>query len=188
MNDPKICLEQPAFLYPMPMTVVGAEVDGRPNYLAVAWVTPVNFDPPMIGIALGKEHYTSRGIHEYREFSINLPTLEQLAVTDYTGLTSGAKVDKSRLFTRFAGRLAHAPLIAECPLCLECKVARLVELPTNDFIIGRVIAAWSEARYLTDGIPDIAKMRPFTLTMPDNRYWEVGSCVGHAWSSGRDFS
>jgi hypothetical protein len=29
------------------------------------------------------------------------------------------------------------------------------------------------------------KIRSFTLTMPDNRYWEVGRCAGKAWNAGK---
>ena len=38
----KIKIDNNAFTYPMPMTLVGAMVEGRPNFLAVAWVPRVN--------------------------------------------------------------------------------------------------------------------------------------------------
>jgi hypothetical protein len=38
---------------------------------------------------------------------------------------------------------------------------------------------------LTDGKPDVQKINPFTLTMPDNRYWRVGEMAGRAWSDGK---
>jgi hypothetical protein len=44
---------------------------------------------------------------------------------------------------------------------------------------------YTEDRFLTDGKPDIQKINPFTLTMPDNRYWGVGKVVGKAWSDGK---
>jgi flavin reductase (DIM6/NTAB) family NADH-FMN oxidoreductase RutF len=53
----KIVVEA-AFPYPMPMVVVGTMVEGRPNFMAVGWVTRVNFQPPLIAVALGKVHYT----------------------------------------------------------------------------------------------------------------------------------
>lgn len=44
------------------------------------------------------------------------------------------------------------------------------------------------AQILADGKPDIARIKPFTLTMPDNRYWAVGKQIGKAWSDGRGFA
>ena len=38
----KIKIDSNAFTYPMPMTLVGAMVNNRPNFLAVAWVTRGN--------------------------------------------------------------------------------------------------------------------------------------------------
>jgi flavin reductase (DIM6/NTAB) family NADH-FMN oxidoreductase RutF len=45
-----------AYVYPMPMTIIGAVVDGKPNFMAAAWVSRVNFKPPMMMIALGAHH------------------------------------------------------------------------------------------------------------------------------------
>lgn len=99
----KIKISNHAFVYPMPMVIVGTEVEGRPNYMAAAWVSRVNFNPPMIGVALGKIHHTNKGIHEHREFSVSVPGSELMAAVDYAGLVSGAKTDKSGLFEPFYG-------------------------------------------------------------------------------------
>ncbi len=182
----KIKLDKTVFLYPMPMTIVGATVGGRPNWLAVAWITPVNFDPLYLGVALGSDHHTNRGIREHGEFSVNIPGTELLADTDYIGMVSGAEVDKSALFPVFTGVLEHAPMIADCPVTFECRLVQTVSLPSDEFFIGEVVAAWSEERFLTVGMPDVRKFRPFTLTMPDNRYWSIGDCVGKAWFAGKE--
>lgn len=183
----KIKIAHNAFIYPMPMTVVGTVVEGRINYLAVAWVSRVNVDPPMIGVALGKRHHTNKGIREYQEFSINVSGVDLIRAVDYIGLFSGDKKDKSSVFDSFFGELKHAPMIRNCPLTLECKVVKTVDLPGDEFFIGEIVGAYTEERYLTDGKPDVKKINPFTLTMPDNRYWSVGESVGKAWGIGKEF-
>jgi flavin reductase (DIM6/NTAB) family NADH-FMN oxidoreductase RutF len=183
----KIKIAHNAFIYPMPMTVVGTVVEGRINYLAVAWVSRVNVDPPMIGVALGKRHHTNKGIREYQEFSINVPGVDLIRAVDYVGLFSGDKTEKSSVFDSFFGELKHAPMIRNCPLTLECKVVKTVDLPGDEFFIGEIVGAYTEERYLTDGKPDVKKINPFTLTMPDNRYWSVGESVGKAWGIGKEF-
>jgi flavin reductase (DIM6/NTAB) family NADH-FMN oxidoreductase RutF len=68
---------------------------------------------------------------------------------------------------------------------MECMLRQVVELPSNNLYIAEIINAYTEDRYLTDSKPDIEKIQPFTLTMPDNNYWLVGEKVGKAWSIGK---
>ena len=49
-------------MYPMPVTLLGTLVDGRPNFMALGWVTRVNANPPTIGCGVGRHHHTVRGI------------------------------------------------------------------------------------------------------------------------------
>ena len=183
----KIKIDNSVRGFPMPMVVVGAVVDDRINYLAVAWVSRVNSNPPMIGVALGKGHHTNKGIREHKEFGISIPSVDLIKAVDYVGLVSGAKVDKSKIFESFQGQLQYAPMIRNCPLALECKVITKVDLPSNEFFIGEIVGVYTEERYLTDGQPNIKKIKPFTLTMPDSLYHEVGEVIGEAWSIGKDF-
>jgi flavin reductase (DIM6/NTAB) family NADH-FMN oxidoreductase RutF len=76
-------------------------------------------------------------------------------------------------------------MITECPLSLECRLDATIENPTNNFYIGEIIASYTEEKYLTDEKPDIKKLNPLLLTMPDNRYWTVGEYAGNAWSAGK---
>jgi flavin reductase (DIM6/NTAB) family NADH-FMN oxidoreductase RutF len=69
---------------------------------------------------------------------------------------------------------------------MECKLVNPVDLPTNTLFIGEIFGTYTEERFLTDGKPDIHKIVPFTLTMPDNNYWGVGNHAGKAWSIGKN--
>lgn len=183
----KVNIGSNAFGYPMPMSIVGTMRDGRPNFMAAAWVTRVNASPPMIAVAVGRSHATAEAIREQKAFSVNFPGIDLIPATDYCGLVSGNRVDKSALFEVFYGRLETAPLVAACPFGLECRLVDTVELPTNDLFIGEIIGAYAEEQYMTEGIPDPALMTPFLLTMPDNRYWSLGREIGRAWNDGRAY-
>jgi flavin reductase (DIM6/NTAB) family NADH-FMN oxidoreductase RutF len=172
-------------IYPMPVVLAGAVVQGKANFLAIGWIARVNYQPPMVAMSLGKRHYTNSGIREHREFSVNFPGVTLLEKTDYCGLVSGREKDKSQLFTLFYGDLKQAPMIQECPLVFACKLVNIVELPSNDLFIGEIVEAYAEEACLTKGAPDIAKMDLFTLTMPDNNYWMIGGKAGKAWEAGR---
>ncbi len=181
----KLKLSANAYIYPMPVTLVGALVAGKANFMAVGWVMRVNRQPPLLAVALNKAHFTPRGIREHRTFSVNFPGADLMDKADYCGLVSGHKVDKSGLFQVFYGELETAPLIMECPLGLECRLYQVVELPANDLFIGEIVAAHADEDCLTDGRPDIEKINPLVLTMPDNNYWTVGAHAGRAWEAGK---
>jgi flavin reductase (DIM6/NTAB) family NADH-FMN oxidoreductase RutF len=176
------------FLYPMPVVLVGSLVNGKPNYLTIAYCGIVQHIPPMIAITLGKSHYTNLGIRESRAFSVNIPSEEMLEVTDYCGLSSGNTLDKSTLFTSFYGKFGKAPMIGECPLCLECRLVEMIDFGgSNELFIGEIIETYVEPEVLTDGLPDVRKIRPIVFSMHDNNYWRLGEHLGKAWSVGRKF-
>lgn len=169
---------------PMPMSIVGTKVKGKENFMAAGWVVRVNAKPPMIGIGIGKNHFTTSGIIENDEFSIAFPHRKMLLKTDYVGIVSGERVDKSEIFDTFYGKLENAPLIREAPLNLECKVMETIEMPTNYFFIAEIIGAWSKDEFLNNGKPSLKKMDLFYLTMPDNKFWSTGEEIGNAWHDG----
>lgn len=181
---PKVIIEKSAFCLPWTQTLLGSHVSGKPNFMALDWLTRVNFQPSMLGICVGKGHASNAAIRETGQFSVNIPTVDMVGITDYCGIVSGKNADKSKLFEVFYGEMNAAPLIKECPLNIECKVAQTVDLPTNTFFIGEIVNIHCEEKCLADGKPDVKKVRPFLLTMPDNRFWAVGEQVGNAWKDG----
>ena len=181
----KVHIGDQTCVLPMATTILGSHWQSRPNFMALGWLTRVNFKPPMLGVAVNQTHASHAAIVETGEFSVNFPSVDMVEVTDYVGLVSGKRIDKSKLFNIFYGELKGAPMISECPLTIECKLSKTVELPSNSFCIGEIVGSYSEEQFLTDGVPDIKKINPFLLTMPDNGYWSVGELIGRAWSDGK---
>jgi flavin reductase (DIM6/NTAB) family NADH-FMN oxidoreductase RutF len=180
----KIRIDPNTFI-PMPVTLVGTLVDGKPNFMAVGWVSRVNAAPPYIAVGIYKGHYTPAGIEQNHTFSVNFPGTALLVETDYCGIVSGRKVDKSKIFDLFYGELKTAPMIEQCPLCLECRLTDVHELPSNKLFIGEIVTSYTEKKYLTNGQPDYEKMDAMILTMPDNKYRTIGKVAGDAWSAGK---
>ena len=166
-------------------TILGSHVRDKANFMALGWLTRCNFKPPMIAIAVNKSNQSADGILNNGEFSVNVPSTKMVTVTDYTGLVSAKRTDKSELFKIFYGQLKTAPLIKKCPINVECRVVEKVELPTNYLFVGEVVGVYAEESFLTDGHPDPERINPFVLSMPDNRFWRLGNCVGHAWKDGK---
>jgi flavin reductase (DIM6/NTAB) family NADH-FMN oxidoreductase RutF len=173
------------FFIPMPVVLVGTQVNGKDNFMTVGWCARANANPPMILCGIGNHHYTPLGIAETKTFSVNIPSSDLLEKTDYCGLVSGEKSDKSHIFNTFYGSLKTAPMIKECPVSLECRLVQTNPLPTNTLFIGEITGAYADGRVMKDGKPDFPEIDPLFLTMPDNRYWTLGKYAGDAWSAGK---
>jgi flavin reductase (DIM6/NTAB) family NADH-FMN oxidoreductase RutF len=183
----KIIVDKSLFCLPWTQTLLGSHVNGKVNFMALDWLTRVNYQPAMLGICVNKGHATNDAIRATGEFSVNVPSTDMITITDYCGIASAKNADKSKLFEVFYGELKAAPMIKDCTLNIECKVVQTVDLPTNTFFIGEIKNIYSEERFMSDGKPDPKKMRPFLLTMPDNRFWALGEQVGNAWKDGLKF-
>lgn len=169
------------FLYPMPTILVGADVNGKPNYLTVAFCGIVQASPPMISVTLGKMHYTNEGIRENKCFSVNIPSRYMVEATDYCGIVSGKKVDKSSIFKTFYGKLEKAPMIFECPVNLECRLVKTMDFGVaNEVFIGEIVESYAEERFLCNGTPYIEKVEPIVFSIYDNNYWGIGEHLGKA--------
>jgi len=174
-------------LYPSLTVILGAHVQGKPNFLAVAHVGIMNHGTPQyLSFGLGKPHYTNQGIHEHKEFSISIPSENLMVETDYVGLVSGKNTDKSKLFELFYGELKHAPMIAACPVTMECRLHSVVDFPTHDVFIGEIVATHADPGVLTEKDKlDPAKMRPLLFDMSTVQYYSLGQPLGKCWNVGK---
>lgn len=180
----KISIGNNVSVYPMPIALVGTADGGRANFMAAGWISRVNASPPLIGIGINKRSLTNALIRKCGAFSINYPRAEHRDRVDYCGLVSGNSTDKSSVFHTFFGALG-VPMIEECSLSVECRLADVVDFQTNTLFIGEIAGSYADEACLSDGRPDLKKMDPLLLTMPDNRYWSVGESVGRAWHDGK---
>jgi flavin reductase (DIM6/NTAB) family NADH-FMN oxidoreductase RutF len=172
--------------YPMPVVLVGAEVNGRPNFMAVAWFSKVNYDPPMMMAAIGKRQYTGEGIVENGWFSVNLPGGDLVAETDYCGIVSGRSEDKARLFEVFYGESGKAPMITGCPVNFELRLAETVELSRTNLFIGEVVAAYVDEDRRSGEVPDLPLVEPLLLVeSPPSNYYGLGSHLARAYEVGK---
>ncbi len=174
--------------YPMPVAVLGTVINDKPSFMAVAWLARVNNRPPMMAAAVGRSHASYEAVKDRGTFSLSFPALDQRVATDYVGMVSAAKTDKSEVFEVFVGELDGAPMVASAPVAMECRIVETVDLPTNTLFVGEVVATWADQDVVDDrGSVDLALSRPLLLSMPDNRYWQIGEPVGRAWRDGKEY-
>jgi len=181
----KIALGPMPYMSVMPTLLVGANVNGRPNYMTAAWATVACMAPPMVCVALNKARYTVKGIEENKTFSLNVPSAAQVVEADHCGLVSGAQEDKAGVFTSFYGRVKTAPMAAECPVSIECRLFRSVDCGSHLLFIGEVIDVHADQSIVADGRPDTAKSDP--IVYAQSAYWKVEKQVEKAFSAGKKY-
>ena len=140
-------------LYPLPVVMVSvADKEGKQNIITIAWTGTICSDPPMVSISVRPERYSYHMIKETGEFVINLTTKELAFATDYCGVKSGRDVDKfaAMQLTPVRGEKVKAPLIAESPVNLECKVTEVKHLGTHDMFMAEVVCVHADEKYMDE--------------------------------------
>lgn len=161
-------------LYPLPVVMVSlADKDGRPNIITLAWVGTVCTNPPMVSISVRPERYSYPILKETGEFVINLTTKELAFATDYCGVKSGRDVDKFKEMnlTPIPASEVKAPMIAESPVNIECKVRQILPLGSHDMFLADVAAVHADEKYMDEN-------HKFHLEKADPIIYSHGSYFG----------
>lgn len=185
----KVKTEHKTVVYPMPAFLIGANVDGKPNFMTAAWSGIAGGEPPVITVGIRHSRYTLKGIHQNNTFSVNVPSVDIAKETDYCGIESGSKVDKVKIcgFDVFYGKVETAPMVEQCPVNLECKVMHMLDVGSHILVVGEIKETYVSENCLTDGRPDVNKIRPFAFNpRPEADYQAFGAPVGKAFGIGLD--
>ncbi len=169
-------------IYPSPAALIAAVApDGTPNLITLGECFNLSIARPVVvGIAIAPERYSYELIQKAGEFSINLPTADMVEVVDRVGCTSGRKVgDKFAHvgLTPHPATKIKAPLVAECPINLECKLVDIVKAGDHDLFRGEVVAQHVDPAVLDSrGRIAIDKLNPLCYILGE--YWTVGRRIG----------
>lgn len=167
-------------LYPLPAVLVTvADKQGNQNIFTVAWAGAVCSDPVMVSISVRPERYSYHMIEETGEYVINLTTEKLTYATDYCGVKSGRDVDKFKemKLTPVAADKVSAPLLAESPVNIECKVKEIIKLGTHDMFLAEVVAVHADEAYMDEkGKFSLTKAHPMVYS--HGTYFSLGKELG----------
>jgi flavin reductase (DIM6/NTAB) family NADH-FMN oxidoreductase RutF len=102
-------------------------------------------------------------------------------------MVSGHDTDKSDVFETFYGELETAPMIADCPVNMECRLYQLVDFKTHDLFIGEIISTHADESVLTDGNVDMDKLKPMLFDMARKEYFKLGESFAKCWGVGMNY-
>ena len=168
-------------IYPLPAVLVscGATPDEY-NLLTVAWTGTVCTNPPMCYISVRPERHSYDIIRRTGEFVINLTTEELARATDWCGVRSGRDHDKFREtgLTPVPATVVKAPVVAEAPLSIECRVRQILPLGSHDLFLAEVVNIQADSRYIDSetGKLELQKARPIVYS--HGEYFALGRMLG----------
>lgn len=132
-------------IYPTPAALITSVApDGKPNIITLGEVYNLSLrQPTIVGISIHKARYSHELITKSGEYVVNLPTARMVEQVDRCGSVSGREVDKFAAFglTPLPAKVVKPPLIAECPINIECQVIGIEEIGDHDMFKGLVVAA-----------------------------------------------
>lgn len=177
----KVTKRPSTILFPVPAVLVTSCLEGNePNIITIAWTGIMNSEPPVVYISVRPEgRYSYWLIKESGEYVINIPSADQARLVDYCGIVSGKDVNKFKEtgLTAVPATNVKAPLIAECPVNLECKVRQVISLGSHDVFISDVLALHFNDNVLDEnGRPDLEKIRPYGFCI--NEYRSMSGKLG----------
>ena len=141
-------------VFPSPAALItSVGLDGKPNIITLGETFNLSIrNPPIVGIAIAPERYSHDLISQAREFVVNLPTSGLLEKVLSCGSCSGRDTDKFAKFglTPLPAREVKPPLIAECPINLECQLIDIQQIGDHDLFKGLVVAEHIDADLLNE--------------------------------------
>lgn len=171
---------------PLPVVIIGTyDENGVPNAMNAAWAGQV--DEHQIIISLAK-HKTTDNLLLKKEFTVSFATADTAVASDYFGIESGSGIDKIAKagFHAVKGEFTDAPVFAEYPLTLECRVIEMKPDGDGYLLIGETVNMTADESILTDGTVDLGKMKPIMFDSAMNKYRVIGEIVCDAFAAGSE--
>ena len=169
-------------VFPSPAGLITAvDAAGKPNIITLGEVFNLSVAKPVVvGIAIAPMRYSHELIRTTRQFVVNLPRASMLEQVLKCGTSSGRVTDKFKAFglTPLPATKVKPPLIAECPVNLECELmGDPISMGDHDLFRGLVVAEHVDESCLTaDGKIDVEKTD--MLIFAEWAFWTVGRRIG----------
>ncbi len=128
-------------LYPVPVVLVTCGAGAKANVFSLNRIASCNAEPPMISISVRPSRASHDLIDQLGEFVVNIPTPDLELVSDFVGTTTMQKTDKwaDTGLTPLPATAVQPPLLAECPVNLECRVRHTLRLPSHSLFVAEVV-------------------------------------------------
>lgn len=166
-------------LSPLPAVMVTVGDMENSNIITVAWTGILSSEPPRAYVSVRPSRHSHKMLLEKGEFVINLTTEKLAYATDFSGIYTGAKVDKFEKLslTKTKSSVVSAPTIAESPLALECRVFERLSFGTHDVFMADIVNVSADDSLLDEN-GKICLERAGLMAYAHGEYYALGEKIG----------
>jgi len=176
------------WIFPMPAVLIAAEHEGSRGLITGAWIGIVSGTPATVGMAVRKTRHTLELIEKSGAFTVNVPRVGMEAPVDFCGIVSGRDTDKFAAagFTAVPGSVVDAPLVAECPFNVECRVVGIQEMGEYRLVMGEIVETHADEDILSeDGkTVDVGALDPLVYIPGAREYRGLTAKIADAYDVG----
>ncbi|MDP4207165.1 MAG: flavin reductase family protein, partial [Bacteroidota bacterium] len=155
------------------------------NILTISWTGTIASDPPMCYISVRPQRHSYEIIKRTGEFVINLTTEDLAKATDWCGVRSGKQYNKwSEMgLTPMPASQVKAPIIAEAPVHIECRVKQIIELGSHHMFMAEVVNVMIDDKYIDPATGAFDMKKAGLLAYSHGQYYNLGDKIGKfGWS------
>lgn len=149
----KLALRPSVALFPLPVTLVTVgEYPGTSNIITLAWVCTFSAQPPLLTMSIGPRKHSVAMLKAGGEFVVNLATRQLMRQSDRCGMISGRDWDKWQEsgLTPIQAQKVRPPLIAQCPVSMECVLRQVIPIGERELFVGEVVAMHADESVLDE--------------------------------------
>ena len=139
-------------LYPVPVVLITCGAGDKANLFSLNRVASCNAEPPMVSISVRPSRASHDLIDQLGEFVVNIPWPNMEMVSDFVGTTTTRNTDKWREtgLTCLPATIVSPPLLADCPVNLECQVRQTLRLPSHSLFVAEVVGMHADESVLNE--------------------------------------
>lgn len=147
--------------YPGLIALITAKSGDVQNVMTCGWHSYLSANPPIYGIAVGKERFTYDLIKNSGSFAVNFVPAEFIDYIEAAGKLTGADGDKlERIGMKWKeGETVTSPILEDAYVAYECKVIDIRPYGDHDWIVGNITKFHRDETKFENGLPNFKNVQ-----------------------------
>ena len=147
--------------YPGMVALVTVSHNGEGNIMSAGWHSYISYDPPIYGVAIGRERHTYLLLNEAGMFAIYFLRFEIANFIQQAGVYTGFNTNKfekgNMQYTK--GLLTNAPILKDAYIAYECEVMDRNTYGDHDWFVGKIVQFYRDNDLFHDnGLPNLDEL------------------------------
>ncbi|UCE10557.1 MAG: flavin reductase family protein [Candidatus Thorarchaeota archaeon] len=164
-------------IVPSPVVLLSVAGEDYPNIITLSWAANICSKPPSVAVGIRQNRFSYELISKANDFVLNIPTVDLLEATEFSGSKSGRDFNKFAEcgLTPIPSKTVSSPMIKECPINIECIKKQILPIGVHDLFIAEVVKVHMNEDVLDEeGHLDLTKAKLFTYIPATGQYWSLG--------------